>query len=651
MRFLKDMLRLAFGCVLLGITGLFADIRGAKKSKGPGLKLTQKYALALDQMEKNNVQAAEVMLKEIIAEDTMYLEPLMALAHIYKQRKQYAKTIDYLDRLFEKNAEVCRDCYYDYAIAWAGLGKFKQAQQAIDYYLSDSTLHPELKEEGLRLKANYDFAIQYEKENKLYLENYKFYPKNMGNAINSQYSEYFPTLNFDGTTIYFTRRLYHRNEDFFESDFDEEDSVWTPAKPLPGSVNTELNEGTQSVSLDEEWLAFTGCDFPNGLGSCDLYFSAKKGGRWDSPHNMGHKVNSEFWESQPAFSPDKRSIYFAAKLPDGYGGSDIYVTYLDDNGEWSYPQNLGPVINTAGDETSPFIHSDNETMYFTSNGHQGYGGMDIFKASRDRSGKWGQVKNLGYPINTIENENCLFINSDGKTAYYASDRSDSYGGLDIYTFELRAGIRPKETYWVKIQVGDRERGKILPSSLNVIDMEYNAMTIHPILTEDTSYLVALVAGRRYFLATQAKGYFYNYEISFRQPNDTPLVRHKTVFLDPLQPQVKMAMNQVFFDFDRYTLKANSIAELNTALMFLKLNDKVRVRISGHTDNKGDAGHNLMLSENRARAVYHFFVDRGIVADRLEVLGFGSTQPIASNATEEGRALNRRTELEVIGWVE
>lgn len=611
-------------------------------------KLQDRYQFALSMLEGENYQAAEVMFKEIIQADPNYMDPYIALAHIYKQRKDYKKAAKYLEAVLQTSPLVCTDCHYDYAEVLAGLGDFSKALKHINAYLAQENLREELREEAEKLQKNYQFAVNYAQKHKTSLSNYKFYPRNMGANVNSIYSEYFPTLNFDATKIYFTRRLQHRNEDFFESILDEEDSTWSKAHPLPGSVNTELNEGTQSVSLDEQWLAFTGCDFPEGLGSCDIYFSIKKRNRWGRPFNLGKKVNSEFWESQPAFSPDKRALYFAARLPDGLGGSDIYVSYLSDDGEWSYPQNLGPVINTPGDESSPFVHSDNQTLYFTSNGHQGYGGMDIFMARRDQKGKWGNVTNLGYPINTVENENCLFITSDGRTAYYASDRSDSYGGLDIYTFQLRDEIRPQETFWVHLSLYGKDKGKILPSSLSVIDMEYNAIPIKPLLNPDSTYLMSLVAGRKYFVAAQSKGYFYNYEISYRKTNDTPLVRERKLYLDPLKMGASMTMKNIFFDFDQYVLKANSIPELNTLLEFLKLNNTVSIRLEGHTDNVGDPQHNKELSERRAGAVFEFLANRGVDPRRMQVAGFGSEKPAASNATEQGRATNRRTEIVITG---
>jgi hypothetical protein len=269
----------------------------------------------------------------------------------------------------------------------------------------------------------------------------------MGDSINTNVSEYFPTITLDGKTLVFTRRVNHFNEDFFEAI--KGDDHWSKSTVLLGNINTNMNEGAQNISQDGQWLIFTGCNFPDGYGSCDLYISYLTKDGWSTPENLGNRINTEFWESAPSLSPDKRDLYFESHKPGGYGGGDIYVSHRTSGGRWSEPENLGPTINTAGDEGAPFIHADNQTLYFTSNGHQGYGGDDLFLSRKTDKGTWGIPENLGYPINTIENEGSLVIAADGLTAYYASDRSDSRGGLDLYTFELRKDVRPLRTLWVK----------------------------------------------------------------------------------------------------------------------------------------------------------------------------------------------------------
>ena len=237
----------------------------------------------------------------------------------------------------------------------------------------------------------------------------------MGDSINTADLEYYPSAPIDDKTLVFTRRVRGYNEDFFVSD--RTSGAWTKAKGIDGDLNSNFNEGAQNISQDGEWLVFTGCNFPEGLGSCDLFFSSltKKG--WSTPENIGQPVNTEFWESSPCLSPDKRELYFSSNRPGGYGGKDIYVSKRLPNGRWSEPENLGPQINTAGDESCPFIHADNQTMYFTSNGLTGYGGDDLFIARKQTNGVWDNVENLGYPINTTEMKEPV---GRWQTAYYAS---------------------------------------------------------------------------------------------------------------------------------------------------------------------------------------------------------------------------------------
>src|ERR1035437_8804520 len=265
------------------------------------------------------------------------------------------------------------------------------------------------------------------------IKNYFFKPQNLGDNINSKDPEYYPSITIDGKKIVFTRRVHGSdakgneltgNEDFYESELI--DGEWSKAKPLEGNINSsQYNEGAQNISQDGKWLIFTGCLFPEGMGSCDLYISYLTKQGWSQPENLGPNVNSEFWESSPSLSPDKKDLYFSSSVPGGFGGKDIWVCHRNADGKWGPAQNLGAEINTAGDEGSPFIHADNQTLYFNSNGHQGYSEKaDLFVSHKQPDGTWSKPENLGYPINTIDEEGSLIVSADGKTAYYASDRSD-----------------------------------------------------------------------------------------------------------------------------------------------------------------------------------------------------------------------------------
>jgi outer membrane protein OmpA-like peptidoglycan-associated protein len=436
----------------------------------------------------------------------------------------------------------------------------------------------------------------------------------------------------------------HFNEDFFESV--RKENQWGKSTVLIGNINTNLNEGAQNISQDGQWLIFTGCNFPDGFGSCDLYISYLTNEGWSTPENLGNRVNSEFWDSGPSLSPDKRDLYFASRRPDGYGGSDIYVSHRTASGRWSEPENLGATINTAGDEGTPFIHADNQTLYFTSNGHQGYGGDDLFLSRKSSKGKWETPENLGYPINTIENEGSLVIAADGITAYYSSDRSDSRGGLDLYTFELRKDVAPLKTLWVKGRVFDAKTTKGLPSAVELTDLA-TQQTISRLQTDETgNYLTTLPVGKDYAFSVNRKGYlFYSDNFSLKAGSDSTF--NIDIGLQPIEPNATIVLKNIFFSLNEYKLKDESVVELDKIVQLMKENPTLKIQINGHTDNVGKAKDNLLLSDNRAKEVVKYLTEHGIQPLRLTYKGYGATQPIADNSTEKGKAKNRRTELKVI----
>jgi len=400
------------------------------------------------------------------------------------------------------------------------------------------------------------------------------------------------------------------------------------------------------ISQDGQWLVFTGCNRPNGAGSCDIYISYFTPQGWSEAINMGNKINTEEWESQPCLSPDKRDIYFASRRPGGFGGADIYVSHLQANGRWSDAENLGPSINTTGDEQCPFIHADNQTLYFTSNVLPGYGDEDLFVVRKSDNGSWEIPKNLGYPINTIDREGTLFIAADGKTAYYASDRAAGKGGLDIYSFDLREDVRPSKTLWVKGKVFDKKTSDGLPSAVELIDLNSKQLISKVQTDEKGNYLITLPVGKDYAFNVNRKGYLFfsdNFSLTTTSPDST----EKNIPLQPIEVNASVVLKNIFFDINKYEIKTTSQVELDKIVQLLTDNPTVKIQLAGHTDNIGNAADNLKLSENRSKAVINYLVNKGIDAKRLSPKGYGASQPVADNKTEEGRAINRRTELKVI----
>jgi outer membrane protein OmpA-like peptidoglycan-associated protein/tetratricopeptide (TPR) repeat protein len=610
---------------------------------GINKKALESYNLALEKAQDNQFDEAIRLLQDAIAKDPKYIDAYLSTAGIYGQLKEYQESINWYEKAFALDSNYTADYRLPYSINLAGLGEFDKALNAINSLLSHQGLADNTKKAAEYRRKTYQFAVDFAKAHPK--DSYVFAPQNLGDSINTEESEYFPSLTIDGNEMIFTRRLHNYNEEFFGSI--KQDDKWRKAIRLKGNINTPLNEGAQNISQDGQWLVFTGCNRPDGFGSCDIYISYLTNNGWSEAMNLGGRVNTDQWESQPCLSPDKRDLYFASRRLGGYGGSDIYVTHMQPNGKWSEPENLGPTINTAGDESSPFIHADNQTLYFTSNGLPGYGEEDIFISRRDNEGKWTTPQNLGYPINTISHEGTIFITADSKTAFYASDRSDSKGGLDIYSFELRPDIRPYKTLWVKGKVYDQKTALGLPSAVELIDLA-SKRTISKVQTDETgNYLITLPVGKDYAFNVNRQGYLFfsdNYSLKDKSPDST---YEKNIPLQPIEIDASIVLKNIFFDFNKFDLKPESQVELDKVVQLLNENPTVKIQIEGHTDNIGNAADNLKLSTNRAKAVVMYLASKGINPTRLTAKGFGATKPVAENKTEEGRAQNRRTELKVV----
>jgi outer membrane protein OmpA-like peptidoglycan-associated protein/tetratricopeptide (TPR) repeat protein len=582
-------------------------------------------------------------LKKAVEIDKGYEDAFLSMAGIYVELKDYREAYENFKTARSIDSLYFKDFSLGYSISLAGLGKFQEALEAAKYFYSI----PNLKESSMHLAEGrlktYQFAVDYAA--KYNPPDYKFEPQNMGDSINTAVSEYFPTISLDGNHLIFTRRVNGINEDFYESY--RLGNGWTKAKPLGGNINSSFNEGALNISQDGQWLIFTGCNFPEGFGSCDLFISYKTDEGWSVPENLGANFNTEFFESAPSLSPDKRDLYFTSDRPGGFGGNDIYVSHRNENGHWSPPENMGPTINTSGDESWPFIHADNSTLYFTSSGLPGYGGTDLFLVRKNEKGEWGIPENLGYPINTIDNEGSLTVAADGKTAYYASDRADTKGQLDLYSFELRSDIRPAKTFWVKGKVYDKKTGKGLPSSVELGDLK-NKRIVSKLQTDETgNYLITLPVGDDYAFNVNRKGYlFYSANFKLTDPLSDS-VYQMDIPLQPIEANASIILKNIFFDVNMFELKPASQIELDDVVKLMKENPLMSIRIDGYTDNAGKASDNILLSENRAKSVVNYLKSKGILPTRLSFKGYGDAEPVSPNTTEAGRAQNRRTELKVL----
>jgi len=627
-------------CAFLLLSTLsFAQI--PPQSNNP--KALKKYNEALVALEDNRSAEGISLLGNALQIDSNFIDAYLSLAGALGNTKQYKKAVTVYERARLKDSNYFKPYLLPYSINLAGLGQFEEALAAINQFLTLEGLSGRSLKAAQYRKKTFEFAVSAPQKNKN--ASYVFAPKNLGDSVNSRSSEYYPSVTVTDDALVFTRRTGNAREDFMLSGIPHKDS-FNKAAPLDGDINVEPRKGAITVSQDGDWLFFAADIAGAGLGGFDIYKSVYTPTGWSEQENLGDSINTDFWESSPAISPDKRVLYFSSNRPGGFGGKDLYVSYLKPNGRWTEAVNMGPSVNTAGDELAPFIHADNQTLYFTSDGLPGYGGSDLFILKKLSNGKWGTPENMGYPINTIENEGSLAVAADGYTAYYASDREDSRGGLDIYSFTLPTHARPYKTIYIKGNITDLLTKKGLPANLELTD-NASGTIINKVQTDELGhYFITLPEGKDYTFTVNRKGYlFYSsaYALSTAAPDSTYI---KNIALEPIKLASNFVFTQVLFDNNSYALLPASLPELNKLVQILEENPGMHIQISGHTDNIGKAADNLTLSTNRAKAIVQYVSGRGVATDRLTYKGFGSTEPIATNATQEGRALNRRTSFTI-----
>ena len=513
----------------------------------------------------------------------------------------------------------------------------EKAKLYAEKYIARKDKVPNAAAKASQTILNANFAIE-AKKNPV-----PFNPKNLGASINTKANEYFPYLTPDGKVFTFTR-MDGRQEDLFYANRD--DTVFSNAISYGNNVNTDDNEGASAMDAQGNFLFVTACNRMDGYGSCDIYYSVKQNNTWTAPQGIGKPVNTGAWEAQPSFSSDGSALYFASNRPGGFGGRDIWVSYLDTNMKLSEPKNLGPNINTKYDDQCPFIHADNQTLYFTSNGWPGMGNGDIYISRKTDTG-WTKAVNIGYPINTENDDNGMTVSFDGKTAFLSSSRAGGFGGLDLYSFELPENMQPKKTTYIKAVVKDAKSKQLLNASYSIIDLD-TKKEVYKGNTSNGKFFVSIELNKNDALQIQKEGYlFYSQNINLKETTTETKPYEIEVLLEPIAANSKITLNNVFFDFDKNELKQESFVELDKLADLLKKNPTVKIEISGHTDNKGDKKYNLTLSQKRAESVVNYLVQKGIAAARLVAKGYGDTMPIAPNDTEENKAKNRRTEVKVL----
>jgi outer membrane protein OmpA-like peptidoglycan-associated protein len=490
-----------------------------------------------------------------------------------------------------------------------------------------------------------------------------FTPTPLNSFINTDAPEYLPSFSADDKTLLFTR-VVNGQEDIFYTQRDSLSGDW--GKPIAlTQLNTPFNEGAHTLSADGSTLIFTQCENKNGLGSCDLYISYKKGEQWTAPKNLGAPVNTMYWESMPSLSASGDKLFFSSKRPGGFGGTDIWISRLVSADKWSVPENAGPNINTPGDDQAPFLHVDDQSLYFMSNGHKGMGGFDIYLSRKDSTQKWGKPIHLGYPINTIADEGALCINRTGETAYFSSSKRDTPGkgmtsktNIDIFSFPLYPDIRPIPVTFVTGKIFANDSHQPLPAQLEISVTETEAIIFKAKIDSSGKFFICLPSGQNYSLSASYPGYtLYSNHFTLLDAHSALEPYYLNILLQKINKPATaistekmveegdpIVLKNVFFETGSAQLNPNSLHELNLLSLWLTENAAIFIQINGHTDHIGAEEMNVQLSTQRAKTVFEYLINSGIGKERLRYKGYGSAKPVADNATEKGRKENRRTEF-------
>lgn len=647
-----------------------AFAQDAQPCEPPGNRKAEKLVKqARDDIKERKFMPANAALKEAIEMEPDYADAYYLLGLINVKRIDYnvkaAET--YLAKAIELCPQVDVYAYYYLGDIYFGAKKYYLAAKHFKEFLKDVD----------KIKSDKDYNDATEKYNtvrffdKSYNAPVPFDPKPV-RGVSSPLDEYLAIISPDNEMALYTRKIEYRQKAGWESSAKYiERFVFSKRTPtgdfdngefMPYPFNQQNNEGGATLTIDNRELFYTVCkSSTTNYLNCDIYTSKFEGGQWSEIKSLGANVNMpDNWETQPTVSSDGNTLYFVSDRKGGQGGYDLYKTTRDSNGVWSKAVNMGNTINTPGNERSPFIHTDSQTLYFASGdkqgddgqyykGHQGFGGYDIFFTKMNDKGVWEKPKNIGYPINTEADEASFFVSTDGKLAYVASNKlKGGPGGWDLYFFELYPEARPEKVLFIKGEVKQQDNEEVVTEArVELKNAVTRKVTQIPVNKETGQYVAAIKFDADYILTVKKDDFAY--ESKYISEKDTAFEKPVAVDFEvkPIEKGKSYRINDITFETDKYDLNNQAKLVIEEFASFMNDNPHLEVEIQGHTDNVGNPDYNLFLSDDRARAVYDYLLKVGIDKKRVSFKGYGITRPIESNATEAGRARNRRTEFYII----
>ncbi|MEI6123171.1 MAG: OmpA family protein [Bacteroidota bacterium] len=621
-------------------------------------KAMKLYNQAYDNFINKKLPEASQQFRQVLEMDSACGKCFFFLGLINFHRVDY--NLKAATKYFEKSIELCPDfdvyVYYYLGDIYSGAEKWDLAIKYLTQFLKDpekiDSQNDQTRAEGLLKAAKDNYQI---------FSNPVPFDPHYVKGVSSAADEIIPSMSPDGSLMFYARVIQlppAKNgltntvvykEKFFYSD--KINGEYTNGQQMPYPFNVNDNEGGASVTINNNELYYSIYKMGNTYDNGDIYYSKKDDdGFWSEVVPVENVNNPDSWESMPCISSDGNTLYFVSDRPGGYGGYDIYASSRDNNGLWGTPKNLGPNINTKGNEKTPFIHTDSQTLYFSSDSPdlQGLGGYDIYFSRKQANGSWSKAQNLGYPINSSADDAGFFVSIDGKTGYFSSNKLKGVGGWDVYSFELYKEARPEEMKILKGSVKEETTEKPVEARIELKNVETKKITQIPVDFTTGNYAIAISTKNDYILTVKKTDYAYESKlIPAEDTTHAEPVSQIDFAVKPIAVGQSYRLNDIYFGSNSFELNVDSKAILDGFIEFLNENPNIKIAIHGHTDNIGNDQANLALSEERSKSVYNYLIEHGMGDQRLSYKGFGKTKPIATNDTEAGRAKNRRTEFVIL----
>ncbi|MFO7878477.1 MAG: OmpA family protein [Bacteroidota bacterium] len=662
--------------LVFGLSAMAQDAREEDPCGGTDSKKAQRFFdKAMDKYYDDRKQAQDLLIKAVAADedfaDAYYVLADIALRQYQKSmfESSRSKLRERARKLMVKVVEICPgydDYYLHYRIGEGYYldGDFEEATSYLQTYIKHAD------EEQAEYSAAEEMIAEMKTVQELKNKPVPFNPEPVG-GISTREDEFLPLISPDGDYLFYTRRYMKSSYDNIYGDKMTEEftraeradstyMVYENPTAMPPPFNLGNNQGGISITIDNAMLFVTQCEFVSrDYKNCDIYVSHKYNGGWTELENLGPKINGKnTWESQPTISPDGKTLFFASIRPENLGttdnhqSSDIYYSELQEDGSWSKAKNIGRPVNTDGNEKSPFFHADNKTLYFSSDRHAGIGGYDIFYSQYIDSA-WQEPINIGYPINTENDDLGFVVNTAGNRAYFASNQLQGKGGYDIYGFRLHEKARPDKVLFVKGQLIDEEGNPLAEANVEIKNIGTNQISEGLVNDETGDYAVAVRMEEEkkddYIMLVKKENYSFTSKYIDPEEIDNSMPVQANMEVKPIEKGQAVKINDIRFAFASAEFDQKSKIVLDNFIEFLNENPNIIFEIRGHTDNVGDNSANMELSLRRAKSVYDYLASHGIDESRMDYEGFGQTRPVATNETEEGRAQNRRTEFYIVNY--